>query len=333
MPVRDRMSAFARTACSALKHVAKRALGPRKGGGTLVARLAKLGLNTRFDLILHLPLRYEDETRITPINALVDGAFAQIEGDIVSAEVHYRPRRTLIIKLRDTSGVAHLRFLNFYGSQVKQLAEGLRLRVAGDAHNGFFGAEMIHPRYRMVAPDTPFPLALTPVYPTTAGLGQGTLRKLIVNAIEAARRDNALADTATDEIARKLDLVPFGDAISDLHFPAPGTPQSELSGRTHPAWRRMKFDELLAQQLSLQRAYRTRRMEGAPVLAAPTQAHAMTLGARLLGALPFRLTAAQRRAQQEILGDLEASHPMQAAAGRRGQRQDHRRRARGLPSD
>ena len=151
------MSAFARTACSALKHAGKRALGPRKGGGTLVARLAKLGLNTRFDLILHLPLRYEDETRITPIDALVDGAFAQIEGDIVSAEVHYRPRRTLIIKLRDTSGAAHLRFLNFYGSQVKQLGAGLRLRVAGDAHNGFFGAEMIHPRYRVVAPDTPLP--------------------------------------------------------------------------------------------------------------------------------------------------------------------------------
>ena len=293
-----------------MKRAANRALGPKKGGGTLVARLAKLGLNKRFDLILHLPLRYEDETRITPIDALVDGTFAQIEGDIVSVEIHYRPRRTLIVKLRDTTGIAHLRFLNFYGSQVKQLAEGLRLRVAGDAHSGFFGAEMIHPRYRVVAPDTPLPIALTPVYPTTAGLGQATLRKLIFNAIEAARRDNALADTAPDEIARKLDLVSFADAIGALHFPAPGTPQGELSGRTHPAWRRMKFDELLAQQLSLQRAYRVRRLEGAPVLAAPTAAHATTLGSRLLGALPFRLTAAQRRAQQEILRDLEASHPM-----------------------
>ena len=277
--------------------------GPPGVAPAIGAKLAKLGLRSRFDLILHLPLRYEDETRITPVDALVDGVFAQVEGVITSADIQYRPRRTLMVKIADESGVLTLRFLNFYGSQVKALSEGKRLRVSGEPRTGFVGAEMIHPRYREVFEDTPLPQALTPVYPATAGVGQGTLRRIIVSAIEAARKEGQLADTAP--ALRDLELAPFAAAVDTLHFPAPGATE----GRDPQAWRRMKFDEILAQQLSLKRAYRARRIQSAPVLAKAPTAGA-SLEARLLAGLPFSLTRAQARTFEEIARDLAAPHPM-----------------------
>ena len=240
----------------------------KPGGGTLAAKLARLGLASRFDLVLHLPLRYEDETRITPVGELIDAVFAQVEGHIAEATIQYRPRRTLIVRLVDESGALVLRFLNFYGSQVKQLGAGIRLRVCGEPRTGFFGAEMIHPRYREVEPGAPLPLSLTPVYPATAGLGQSTLRRVVVNAIENAQRDGQLVDTTPPAVSAQLRLMPFAEAIHALHFPAPGAGAAALDRSAHPAWQRMKFDELLAQQLSLQSAYRARRLEGAPRLAA-----------------------------------------------------------------
>ena len=277
--------------------------GPPGVAPAVGAKLAKLGLRSRFDLILHLPLRYEDETRVTPIATLVDGVFAQVEGVIESADIQYRPRRTLVVKIADASGVLTLRFLNFYGSQVKGLAEGKRLRVSGEARTGFVGAEMIHPRYREVSEGAPLPQALTPVYPATAGVGQATLRRIIVAAIEAARKEGQLADTAPPVIGLKM--APFAAAVDALHFPTPGAAE----GRDPQAWRRMKFDEILAQQLSLKRAYRARRIQSAPVLAQATSADA-SLEARLLAGLPFRLTQAQARTFEEIARDLAAPHPM-----------------------
>jgi len=290
--------------------VGKSASKAASGAGSLKTRLANLGLVSRFDLILHLPLRYEDETRITPIAALPEGAFAQVEGVVIENTIQYRPRRTLVVKLEDDTGTLVLRFLNFYGSQVKQMAEGKRLRVCGEARTGFFGAEMVHPRCKEVEPDTPLPQALTPVYPTTAGLGQATLRKLIVNAIEGARRDAALHDTAPADVSARLALMPFAEAIAALHFPQPGEGAAALDRDAHPTWRRMKFDELLAQQLSLQRAYRARRMEAAPVLRPARVEGGEWLQERLFRALPFRLTAAQTRTLGEITHDLDAPHPM-----------------------
>jgi ATP-dependent DNA helicase RecG len=208
--------------------------------------------------------------------------------------------------LRDDSGVLHLRFLNFYGSQVKAMEAGKRLRVSGEARAGFFGAEMIHPRFREVAEGAPLPQALTPVYPATAGVGQGTLRRVIVAAIEGAKAEGRMVDTAPAEAAP--DLIPFAQAIDALHFPAPGASQ----GRDPAAWRRVKFDELLAQQLSLKRAYRARRRERAPSLGhgAPDADAGASLEARLLASLPFALTNAQRRALSEIEADLAQWHPM-----------------------
>ena len=325
------------------KPAGKSARKPAKsaGGGTLSAKLTRLGLKSRFDLVLHLPLRYEDETRITPMGELIDGVFAQVEGEIADATIQYRPRRTMIVRVTDPSGTLVLRFLNFYGSLVRHMTVGKRFRICGEPRTGFFGAEMIHPRYREVAADTALPQSLTPVYPTTAGLGQGPLRKVIVNAINSAKTEGQLIDTAPADASTRLKLVPFAEAIHALHFPAPGAGAAALDRQTHPGWQRMKFDELLAQQLSLQSAYRARRRESAPVLAvtakvtakvtpmvaanvapdaiAPRGAPEAILGQtvpqdplqqRLLAALPFQLTGAQQRTLDEVLRDLAAPHPM-----------------------
>ncbi|HWS74762.1 MAG TPA: OB-fold nucleic acid binding domain-containing protein, partial [Quisquiliibacterium sp.] len=142
----------------------------------LLARLARLGIRREQDLLLHLPLRYEDETRITPIAGLLPGQAAQIEGEIARSEVVGRGRRVLQVELRDGTGDLGLRFLNFYGSQVVQLAKGRRLRASGEVRGGLLGLEMVHPRYRFVEEGEPLPTRLTPVYPSAAGIGQAGLR-------------------------------------------------------------------------------------------------------------------------------------------------------------
>lgn len=131
----------------------------------------------------------------------------------------------------------------------------------------FLGAEMVHPRYRVVGDGVALPQSLTPVYPTTAGVSQTALRKLILPALENAD----LAELLDPRWCRQHELLPFADAVKLLHAPSPDAPEDELQLRTHPAWRRIKFDEVLAQQLSLRRAYLARRQKGAPVLKAPSQ--------------------------------------------------------------
>ena len=266
------------------------------------ARLGKLGIRTWDDLVLHLPLRYEDETRLAAIADLRPGVPAQVEAEIVESAVQYRPRRQLVVRVRDASGELVLRFLNFYGSQLKQLAIGRRLRIFGEPRGGFLGDEMVHPRCRLVTADEPLPEAMTPIYPTTAGLAQATLRK----CIDLALQQVDLGETLPEPLRKKLRLAPFADSVRLLHHPTPAASLAELSDRTHPAWRRIKFDELLAQQLSLRRAHEARRARTAPPLKT-----AGALTKKLLAALPFRLTAAQRRVWSEIAHDLGQPHPMQ----------------------
>jgi len=268
---------------------------------TLNSKLAKLGIHRQFDLVLHLPLRYEDETRLTAIADAHEGAPVQVEGTVIESQIAYRPRRQLICKIEDASGLLYMRFLNFYGSQAKALVAGARVRAFGEVRPGFFGAEMIHPRYRMVRADTPLPEALTPIYPTTAGLPQAALRRLIVQALAQCELD----ETLPRETLQQLGMPAFRDAIDALHRPRPGDDARALTGRTHPAWRRMKLDELLAQQLSMRLHYRERKSKTAPAL---KQAGALT--AALLEQLPFRLTRAQTRAWAEIERDLGEAHPM-----------------------
>ncbi|SMB22830.1 ATP-dependent DNA helicase RecG [Sterolibacterium denitrificans] len=286
-----------------------------KAAHGLSGRLAKLGIRSDAELILHLPLRYEDETCITPLDRLHEappGEPIQVEVEVVSTEIAFRPRRQLISRVRDAragdgmlAGVLVVRLLNFYPSQQKQYAPGARLRLFGEVRDGYFGPEMVHPRAVAVTDDTPLPSALTPIYPTTAGLAQGTLRRLIERALQRV----ALTDTLPDEIRAAHGLMPFGEAIRMLHQPPAALSAEALEARNRAAWRRIRFDELLAQQISLRRAYTTRRAHGAPRLAARTEPDALT--ERFLDALPFRLTVAQQRAWREIAADLAQPHPMQ----------------------
>jgi ATP-dependent DNA helicase RecG len=258
-------------------------------------KLAKLGIRSRFDLLYHLPLRYEDETRLTPVGEAPAGKPVLVQAPVRRAEVAFRPRRQLVVHADDLV----LRFLNFYGSQLAQFeraaAEGRLVRAYGEVRPGWFGAEMVHPRYRIVAPDEPLPRTLTPVYPTTAGLGQATLRQLVRDALDS----ETIEETLPEELLRRYRLAPLAESVQLLHGPEPGS-------ETGAAWRRVKFDELLAQQLHKQMLYRRRRERPAAVLAADGP-----LLRQFLGKLPFRLTRAQRRVMAEILKDLAQPHPMQ----------------------
>ncbi len=276
------------------------------GGNTLAAKLGRLGLKTDADLILHLPLRYEDETRITSIRDAQPGVAAQFEVAVIDCEIAYRPRRQLLAKVSDDSGTLLLRFLNFYPNQQTVLQPGSRLRVFGEPRGGFLGEEIIHPRFHPVTAEEVLPDRLTPIYPTTAGLGQSTLRRLITRAFDRVQTSAALADTLPESLREKLGLQKFADAIQLLHHPTPDISLDQLETRGHPAWRRVAFDELLAQQLSLRRAYAARRQKGAPQLPGSAQ-----LTTALLRELPFQLTGAQSRAWREIAADLAEPHPMQ----------------------
>ncbi len=264
--------------------------------------MAKLGIHHRADLVLHLPLRYEDETRISPIDTLREAVTAQVQGIITHCEIAYRPRRTLLCRLRDAGGELYLRFLHFYPSQQKQLSEGKLIRAIGEVRMGYFGLEMVHPKCREVNDDTPLSQCLTPVYPTTAGLSQTTLRKLIANALETTE----LTETLPEFMLTKYRLTGFEYAIRALHDPAPDIAAHTLEERSHETWRRIKFDELLAQQLSM----RVHRLERGKRIAAKLEPlHRFT--AHLVEALPFALTNAQRRCFAEISKDMAAAHPMQ----------------------
>ncbi|MEB2317909.1 MAG: ATP-dependent DNA helicase RecG [Pseudomonadota bacterium] len=265
-----------------------------------IERFARLGIRRAQDLVLQLPLRYEDLTRITPIGDLVPGVPAQVEGEVVRVEVRPRPRRTLTIELADASGRIGLRFFHFYGSQVKQLQAGRRLRVSGEPRSSLFGFEMVHPQYRVAHPGMALPDRLTPVYPSAAGISQASLRRAIGQALECTE----LVETVPGRRLADLGLPGFAGALRLLHGPPPDVKAPALADRSHPAWRRIILDELLAQQVSLRRARAARSALAAEPLADGG------LAARLLGNLPFELTGAQRRAWSRIRDDLARAQPM-----------------------
>jgi ATP-dependent DNA helicase RecG len=275
---------------------------PAKISPATLGKLARLGIHHRADLLLHLPLRYEDETRLAPIATLQPGATAQVQGTISHSEIAFRPRRTLVCRMQDDGGELYLRFLNFYPSQQKQLAVGKQIRAVGEVRMGYYGLEMVHPKCRAVGDATPLQQSLTPVYPTTAGLAQPVLRKLIANALETL----PLHDTLPEDLLQRLRLAGFADSIRLLHNPSPDISAESLEQRSRAAWRRIKFDELLAQQLSMRVHHRERGKRSAPGLAAQ---HRLT--ARLIRDLPFALTRAQQRTFAEISNDLAQPHPMQ----------------------
>ena len=280
--------------------MARAVSAPIRASEALRKKLSRLGLQTRTDLVLHLPLRYEDETRLTPV-ARAAGV-AQLELEVLANEVQLRPRKQMLVRAADASGEIMLRFFSYYPGQQAALAPGARVRAFGEVRSGFFGPEMVHPRFRLVAEGEALPQALTPVYPSTAGLANSALQKLIRSAL--AEED--LSETLPEALRQDLRLPLLARSLQYLHHPPAEADPALLQARQHPAWQRIKFDEVLAQQLSLRRAYLARRQQGAPVLI-PGE----TLAERLLAALPFGLTGAQQRAVAEIGRDLSQPYPMQ----------------------
>jgi len=266
--------------------------------------LRKLGLDRDIDLALHLPLRYEDETRLGRLSDTRDGDSVQVEATVVSCEITYKPRRQLLVVVDDGSDTCTLRFFSFYPVQQKALAVGNRVRVRGEVRGGgFMGRTMMHPHFQ--AAGTPLPQALTPVYPTSAGLAQAYLRRAVHSGLVHAGRKGAFSETIPAQ-----HLPPHSWALEAslhfLHHPAPNVSLTQLEDRTHPAWQRLKAEELLAQQLSQLQAKRERDELRAPALTLK----AGGLHEQLLGALPFGLTGAQRRVGEEIARDLMRQVPM-----------------------
>ena len=279
-----------------------------KGVGEAVAiKLSRLGIESVADLLFHLPLRYQDRTRVTPIGTLRAGHEAVVEGEVSASDVVKGRRRSLLVRLRDGSGILSLRFFHFSPAQQQQFRPGSRVRCFGEARAGATGLEIYHPEYRLLSVEAP-PVEehLTPIYPTTEGLNQSRLRALIAQALvrfDAAPA--ALPDWIDDTLRARFDLPALPQCLHVLHQPPPDADPELLASGKHPATRRLALEELLAHRLSLQQVRQQIQQDGAPAL--PT---GRGLQARFLTQLPFSLTAAQRRVLDEIGADLAREVPM-----------------------
>ena len=267
--------------------------------------LRKLGLVRDIDLALHLPLRYEDETRLWRLADVREGEMAQFEATVVSSELTYRPRRQLVVVVRDGDETCTLRFFNPYPSLQKSLVVGQQVRLRGEVRGGFMGRTVMHPSVHPAG--TELPQALTPVYPTSAGLPQAYLRRAVQSGLSRCLRDGSLAETLPAE-AITPGMWSLARALQFLHHPAPDVSLTTLEDRSHPAWQRLKAEELLTQQLSQWQSRQERLSLRAPVLLATGVA--AELPNQLRAALPFALTQAQQRVLAEIAADLSRHEPM-----------------------
>ena len=271
----------------------------------LDVRLEKLGLVRDWDFALHLPLRYEDETSVTPIGSLAVNTHAQIEGRVADQRFVRTGRgQQLQAVVEDSTGSITIRFLHYFPSIQKQLAVGSTVRLYGEPREGYYGGlEMVHPRIKSgKAAETELPKALTPVYPAGEGIQQRWLRK----RIDRALLDLDLTDLVPEAVRTKFGLPGLREALSYIHTPPSGADVIGLQERSAPAWRRLIFDELLAQQITLRESRAVAFQRTAPPLAGDD---AELVGC-FLAQLPFNLTNAQRRVTDEILADLAANRPM-----------------------
>lgn len=294
---------------------------PAASGRVGLSGVSRLGLTDAWQCVLHLPLRYEDESRVTPIGALTGGEHALTEGRLIQGEVRLRPRRQWIGKVRDESGdEVTVRLLHFSNAQLQALPVGSWLRLYGEVRGSLFGREMVHPRMKVSEPGAPTRPGLTAVYPTVAGVAQPTIRRSIATAFAGLD----WSDTLDEPLRRRLGLPALREALARLHYPKTIPPGDD------PAWQRVRFDELLAQRLSLRLARRVRAARVATALPATwggaTNGGAIRGGAgggpgseegssdlvgALIAGLPFPLTGAQQSAWRHIAADLARVQPMQ----------------------
>jgi len=274
-------------------------------GPALAERLTRLHVERPIDLLFLLPQRYEDRTRLSPLGALSAGQRTVIEGEIALSEVVYRRRRSLLVRITDGTGQLTLRFFYFSRKQQAGLERGNRIRCYGEIRQGSGGLEMIHPEYLVLKAGQEPELEdrLTPVYPTTEGLQQFRLRKLVDQVILQYLPN--VVDWLPGEIIAELDLPSLPEAISYVHRPPPGADLISLSAGAHPCQRRLAFEEMLAHHLSLRLIRERSRMESAIPLTV-----ARTLRDKFLRRLKFELTGDQRKALEDIETDLAGIHPM-----------------------
>ena len=275
-------------------------------GPALSKSLEKLGLLHVQDLWFHLPLRYEDRTRLTPIADLRPGESALVEGVIEAIEKGFRFRPQLRIAISDGSQqTLVLRFFHFHAGQIAQLSVGSRLRCYGEIRYGAQGCEIIHPQYTRIADDAPSTVeeTLTPVYPTTEGLGQKRIASVVGHALDRLPRDGL--ELIPVEHLKPLGLASLYDALLTAHRPPPDADVGALTLGVHPAQRRLAFEELLARHLGLARQRNDLRRHAAPALKGDASKRK-----RLLKNLPFALTGAQKRVSIEIADDLKQPVPM-----------------------
>jgi ATP-dependent DNA helicase RecG len=276
-------------------------------GEALALKLSRLSIEKISDLLFHLPLRYQDRTRLTPIGSLHAGQEAVIEGEVTASDVVKGRRRSLLIRLSDGSGILSLRFFHFAPAQQQQLRPGIRLRAFGEARAGATGLEIYHPEYRLIsAGAAPVEEYFTPIYPTTEGLNQARLRALTQQALaQLDAHPEALPDVIPSALLARFNLPGLHASLHLLHQPPPEMDLEQLAQGQHPATRRLALEELLAHQLSLREVRLRIQSDGAPAL--PT---GRNLQMRFLAQLPFALTGAQGRVIEEIGLDLARPAPM-----------------------
>ena len=278
-------------------------------GPSMEAKLAKLGIHSIRDLLFHLPSRYQDRTRLTPIGALRPGDNVVVEGEIQLTEIKFGKRRMLLSRISDGSGALTLRFFYFNHGQKERLARGRRVRCFGEIRGGGATLEIIHPETQLISDSFAESLeeSLTPIYPATEGLQQPAVRKLVKHALEyLSQSGEALPELLPSETLEQQHYPTTAEAIQFIHYPPPEVSQAQLEEGNHPAQQRLAFEELLAHQLSLRQLHSHIQQQGGPRLDGDGR-----LRSEFLQRLPYQLTGAQQRVVSEVSQDLSQPYPMQ----------------------